>query len=72
MECNNFCKEFKSIGISAKNGRYGQGQKRCTFCGVFLMWKGIHCPCCGYLLRTKPRSKRLKQKLMCTTLSTNS
>ena len=45
-----------------KGGRYEQGQKRCNTCELFIKWEGLWCPCCGRLLRTKPRAKKLKSK----------
>jgi hypothetical protein len=30
---------------------------------LFINWEGLWCPCCGRLLRTKPRAKKLKHKL---------
>jgi len=38
--------------------RYEIGQKRCTFCGIFLEIDEIRCLCCKAVLRTKPRGKR--------------
>lgn len=32
------------------------GTKRCARCEIFLRWDGIHCPCCGVRLGTKPKS----------------
>jgi hypothetical protein len=50
-------------GNSLEGGRYEQGQKRCPQCVVFISWEGLWCPFFGRLLRTKPRAKKLKQKL---------
>lgn len=42
-----------------ENGmRYERGQKRCTYCAVFLSTDGIRCPCCSTILRTRPRRGR--------------
>lgn len=38
--------------------RYEIGQKRCTFCGIFLLQDDPRCICCKAVLRTKPRSKK--------------
>ncbi|MCV0431376.1 hypothetical protein [Nitrosopumilus sp.] len=62
MYCNNSCQKFKVTSFSGK-GRYVEGQKRCPQCEVFILWDGLWCPCCGRLLRTKPRAKKLKRKL---------
>ena len=45
------------------SGRYAMGQKRCQICDLFIRWDGLSCPCCGYKLRTKPRSLKYKAKL---------
>jgi len=38
--------------------RYEIGQKRCTFCGIFLSVDDTRCICCKAVLRTKPRGKK--------------
>jgi hypothetical protein len=38
--------------------RYEIGQKRCTFCGIFMAIDDVRCICCKAVLRTKPRSKK--------------
>jgi hypothetical protein len=38
--------------------RYEIGQKRCTFCGIFMSTDDARCMCCKAVLRTKPRSKK--------------
>jgi len=38
--------------------RYEIGQKRCTFCGIFLAINDTRCICCKAVLRTKPRGKK--------------
>ena len=44
-------------------GRYAAGQVRCNFCNVYMYWNNdINCPCCGYRLRTKPRTGKFKDK----------
>ena len=62
MTCKELCEQHKA----KKNGpssRYGNGQKRCQICDIFLNWSGIFCPCCGYKLRTRPRKQDYKIKL---------
>ena len=46
------------------NGRYATGQKRCSQCEIFINWDGKHCPCCGYVLRTKPKGTQTRHRLM--------
>ena len=62
VHCNGSCKEYQAKGNSLEGGRYEQGQKRCPQCEVFINWEGLWCPCCGRLLRTKPRAKKSKIK----------
>jgi hypothetical protein len=38
--------------------RYETGQKRCTFCGIFLAVDDTRCICCKAVLRTKARCKK--------------
>ncbi|MER3408148.1 MAG: hypothetical protein C4292_05235 [Nitrososphaera sp.] len=60
--CKGICvrhKAQKPVG----SGRYASGQKRCQICEIFIKWKGLLCPCCGYRLRTKPRNLKYKAKL---------
>jgi hypothetical protein len=62
MTCNGICirhKAHKPLGSS----RYAIGQKRCQICEIFIKWDGLSCPCCGYRLRLRPRSFKLKSKL---------
>ena len=63
MHCDDSCKQYKAITFSGEGGRYEQGQKRCPECELFIVWEGLWCPCCGRLLRTKPRARKLKNKL---------
>ena len=43
---------------AANKIRYEIGQKRCTFCGIFLSIKDSRCICCKAVLRTKARGKK--------------
>ena len=63
MYCNEYCKKLRATINSHEGGRYEQGQKRCSQCEIFIEWKGLHCPCCGRLLRTKPRATKLTRRL---------
>jgi len=58
--CKGICVEFK--GEKIQNGsKYDTGQKRCSLCCIFLTITSNRCPCCGILLRTKPRSRKKLQ-----------
>lgn len=63
--CKGICEEFK--GKKVPNGtRYEIGQKRCSMCSMYLTISTLRCPCCGAILRTKSRTKKisLKQKIL--------
>ncbi|RMW35236.1 MAG: hypothetical protein EA443_03210 [Nitrosopumilus sp.] len=62
MHCNGSCKKYKATSTSVDGGRYELGQKRCPECELFINWEGLWCPCCGRLLRTKPRAKRVRNR----------
>ncbi len=64
MSCKGFCAKYMTSKLLHKNsGRYESGQKRCSFCEIYIIWDKIHCPCCGHVLRSKPRISRAKNKL---------
>lgn len=60
MSCKGICYRHKPRWIS-QTLRYANGQKRCVSCDVYLVWDGRFCPCCGRLLRQKPRTVKSKQ-----------
>ncbi|WP_316504776.1 hypothetical protein [Nitrosopumilus sp.] len=60
MSCKGICPRYKSKR-RGKGLRYANGEKRCQKCDIFLDWKGIHCPCCGYKLRTRPHNKKYEE-----------
>lgn len=60
--CKNICKDYKAKGKAPSVGRYRNGQKRCQFCEIYIMWDGLYCPCCGSRLRNKPRNRKYKAK----------
>ena len=61
MGCNQICLKYKAK-CTPSEGRYRNGQKRCPSCNIYLQYDGLHCPCCRYKLRTKPRNKIFKEK----------
>lgn len=64
MHCREICIKYGAKNLFLKEaGRYESGQKRCTSCEVYINWDGIHCPCCGHFLRTKPRNARSRNIL---------
>ena len=65
MHCKGICSNHALKKPSVKNvGRYESGQKRCSFCEVYLKWDGRNCPCCGTALRAKPRNSLGRDKLV--------
>jgi len=64
MNCREICSKFKVKRSNTKIfGRYNSGQKRCSYCAIFIDWKGPNCPCCGHFLRTKPRGMMGRNRL---------
>jgi len=64
MYCREVCSKYSVKRPLLKEiGRYEDGQKRCTSCEIYINWDGKHCPCCGHILRTKPRSGSGRNKL---------
>ena len=63
MVCKGVCNGHKVTGVVSNNPRYIVGQKYCSVCVIFVIWEGIRCPCCSFKLRTKPKSKKYKEKL---------
>ena len=63
MVCKGTCTKYK-VNKPYNMSRYHVGQKRCSTCDIFMFWDGKHCPCCNFVLRTKPKGGRTRQKLM--------
>jgi len=64
MGCREICSNYSVKKINPKfGGMYELGHKRCAICETFLNWEGIHCPCCGTSLRSKPRNSQGRDKL---------
>jgi hydrogenase nickel incorporation protein HypA/HybF len=60
--CRGIC--IYSKGVPMSNGkRYENGQKRCSYCGLFLETSEVRCPCCKTILRVKSRSKNQKSDM---------
>lgn len=43
-----------ATGERPPRGTYGSW-KRCRVCDILIIWDGTHCPCCGTVLKTRPR-----------------
>lgn len=63
MSCHGICSRYKAMK-KVGEARYSSGQKRCSSCEIFIDWNGTNCPCCGILLRTKPRGTQDRQRLL--------
>jgi len=61
MVCKGICHKYK-IKWGKQQYRYAAGQKRCNVCEIFVSWDGKYCPCCGMMLRTKPKLSKYRQK----------
>lgn len=62
MPCHNICKKYRAKKPNSPETRYGTGQKRCNRCDIFVIWEGMYCPCCGVMLRTRPRGSEARQQ----------
>ena len=64
MHCREICSKYSVKRPLLKEiGRYEDGQKRCSSCAIYINWNGKHCPCCGHILRIKPRNTSGRNKL---------
>ena len=64
MVCKGICYRYKASKPFEIKSRYESGQKRCSTCEIFVIWNGKHCPCCGFVLRIKPKGTQTRNKLM--------
>lgn len=64
MTCREDCFRYKATRPSSYSGHYESGHKRCSTCEIFIKWDGIHCPCCGIILRTRPKSTSGRRQLL--------
>jgi len=63
MACKGICEKYKPHG-NVSDGRYKVGQKRCRNCETYIQWDGLWCPCCGCMMRAKPRNRKHKEALL--------
>lgn len=64
MTCRGTCIKYKAKRESSFSGHYELGHKRCSSCEIFIKWDGFHCPCCGIILRTRPKSTSGRHQLL--------
>ena len=62
MTCNGICHRHKITKGKRNDSWYKQGAKRCSTCDIYIKWDGLWCPCCGYMLRNKPKNNQYKQR----------
>jgi len=55
--CKQICQRYKEKRkVKSNQSRYSlPNARRCSVCEIYIEWEGVHCPCCGFKLRTKPR-----------------
>ena len=63
MPCKGICSDFAVKISRLKGGLYETGYKRCTGCDIFIKFDGKNCPCCGCMLRGKPRNSKGRKNL---------
>ena len=63
MTCNGICKKYKAKKQSHES-YYELGFKRCSTCEIFVKWDGSSCPCCGIILRTKPKGTQGRHRMI--------
>lgn len=61
MQCREVCKQYKATGTLSK-GKYRLGQRRCSYCDIYLEYEGFWCPCCHSRLRWKRRDKNATKR----------
>ena len=65
MACKGICRKYKATKPhSEMGGQYKNEQKRCNECDIFIVWNGKRCPCCGMILRLRPRSGKTRIQFM--------
>ena len=63
MVCKGICIRYYKADRPKSGMRYISGQKHCRHCEIYIIWKGLWCPCCSYRLRSGPRSSKYKLAL---------
>jgi hypothetical protein len=63
MTCKGICIKYRAKKPQ-RGSRYASGQKRCQICDIFINYPSLFCPCCGYRMRTRPRSRIWYRKML--------
>jgi len=63
--CKGYCETLKDLtSPNMRRGMWGiENMKRCSVCEKYFIVPYHQCQCCGCILRTKPHSKRDKDRL---------
>jgi rRNA maturation endonuclease Nob1 len=64
MSCKGICVKYRAKKPGREGNRYASGQKRCQICDIFIDYPSLFCPCCGYRMRTRPRSRKWYRKML--------
>lgn len=64
MFCKGECSKYAVKHSPFNGGKYESGLKRCSSCEIFMKYDGNRCPCCGIVLREKPRNSQAKEKIL--------
>jgi len=59
MSCKGNCGKYR---IKTREYNLELCYRRCTVCGVFIQYVGLHCPCCDFRLRLSARSNKQSRK----------
>ena len=62
FDCKVICIRIKAKKAIGKN-RYGEGQKHCTICSIFIICDDIRCPCCHVKLRNNAKFSKTRNKI---------
>ena len=63
MVCQGICHRYKITKGKQDESWYKKGDKRCTTCAIYIKWEGLWCPCCGYMLRNKPKGNQYRKNI---------
>jgi len=63
LTCKGICENEEYRGTKSGRSWYASGFKWCTHCEKFMKCDQVLCPCCNKKLKTKPSSRKWKEKL---------
>ncbi len=62
--CKGYCDFIETKITQLKPGVWDKENARmCAICQIYFISEEIKCPCCKTMLRTKPHSRRGKERL---------